>query len=811
MVRVQISRSAFSDISARDEARAQEIFRSRVQKRKLTTPPLIGESRTFINRVSFLVSSFRTSQRTAQQGQARFDVIRQLEAQAGKRLPDVRALSNIELRQRFVGTATTPSQVALEARRGGRAPTPTRDFQGVVSAVERPTGFLAGQQFDIRSKIAELAGDQRRQQREGDEAGELKTKFQRTALEFAGAGIGTISALLSPIETIKGLPEAGRFITGGGLAQRLRTQPEAVVGAAAFDIAFIKGSQFVFTRLPPKVTAEFTKLQTKFRPVVKTPSGDVIPDIPSGRGVDLELRGVTPRGDLIIDTTTRAGVTKTIKIGGTVDELAESLAKQARLAGREVDAVSASRDFFRFLEREKVIDKPRVPGAPELEVSLFADPRGRLRPSRLGLGQQEARLIDLLSDDITFRRTKPQALFFEDVTIAKFPPALRAIENKLKKGITLSQAEQAKLLRFQLTPSGEFKPLGFLSTEPEIVLAKGNVVRRTNVPAVTVIEGQRVPIIRVEIIRDPVLSKLWEKIRSGKGTQSDIAKLSRGTKIDISSIIRNKRFISPTGAITSGISFVPTVSKIGVPSRPPITQRTLGGSPSLSSRSGKLASSPLTGRPSRPISRRPLSRRIPTSITGRISKQVRPSPRPRPRSRPIFRGSSPFSGQVRRRGGSGRALVRGSGVPVAPPLVRAVPPIIRREDFDKKRRRLARARERGGFDALTRRFGKIVRINRRPLRRQDARDLGAHRAGTSLRASFIVRRSKLGGKLGKIPKEITGFLKKNRQQFRPAKSKALAGFLVERRKFRLDSGREKADIKQARRRAPIPRRKRGKK
>lgn len=76
MVRVQTSRSAFEELTSTEESRAREIAFSRISgsrvgQSKLTTPPLIGESRPFIRRVSFLISNYRDKVRFSQQQAAK--------------------------------------------------------------------------------------------------------------------------------------------------------------------------------------------------------------------------------------------------------------------------------------------------------------------------------------------------------------------------------------------------------------------------------------------------------------------------------------------------------------------------------------------------------------------------------------------------------------------------------------------------------------------------------------------------------------------------------------------------------------------
>jgi len=119
-------------------------------------------------------------------------------------------------------------------------------------------------------------------------------------------------------------------------------------------------------------------------------------------------------------------------------------------------------------------------------LGLFATPpplptSGRVtaqtRITRLGVKEKEATLLDILSGDVTLKRGKPQIVFFEDVKIGK-----------------------------------EFKPYGLPSTELEVTLPPGSVIKRGKTRAVTLIEGRRVPIIQAEILTKEQLARLTKKL-----------------------------------------------------------------------------------------------------------------------------------------------------------------------------------------------------------------------------------------------------------------------------------------------------------
>lgn len=649
----------------------------------------------------------------------------------------------------------------------------------VIRPAERPSG-LAGLGFDITGQRRQLEA-RARVREEGVKP--LVTKTQLAALGLSSSVISQIQALLSPIETIKGtgrtLGETFKFITGQGetpfaqVGRTLRTSPEFATGFVAGEVLGLKGINLVFAKVPPKIAAELTKASPKFRAV----EGGVIADISSTTQRNKFIRqGATIKEllgeDISLFKGDISGTTK-IEVVGGISTFAEPLAEQVRLAGtKPTIAVSAQRDLFGVIRKRKIdISKPipneellttktksdlqlfrqgRLPqdrienlgrrivletkGAGNLlETSFFADPKGRLRPSRLGLSNKEASLLDILSGDVTFKRSKPQALFFEDISIAKFPSALKGIELKLKKGIELSESDKAKLLRFQLTPTGEFKPIGFLTREPEIVLANGEVIRRVRTEAVTVINGRRVPIIRTEIIKDAKLSELFKKVSRRAGTEAEIRLLSKSTGIDFSSVLKEAKFISPTGLGISAISKISRVTRVRKRVIPP----------SISSKITRDSSGFRTSRP--------FSSPIKTSLSGTTPKRtlkkegvlvsrlpglVRPiirgdKKRIITRTPPILRRGVPT---IRRGVPTGRPPI------TRPPIVRPfLPSIIPRtpEKFLKKKLS-PKFQQSPSFDIRVRRRGKFVTVNKR-LPFNLALKQGAERIDRNLRATFRLK------------------------------------------------------------------------
>jgi len=246
----------------------------------------------------------------------------------------------------------------------------------------------------------------------------------------------------------------------------------------------------------------------------------------------------------------------------------ETLAAQIKLAGKKIPAVvSAQADkLVNIIKRQRIIRKPfpneakfsketkrllkkfdlkkissnqilrldnlikRQGGKGILERSFFADPRGRLRPSRIG-HEKEASLLDYFSGEVRYKTQKPQVLLFGDVKVQKLPNYLKEIGKKLKSNKVLTNLEANKLLKFQLKKSGKFKPIGFLSGEPEITLAPGEIIKRIKKVGVTIINKKRVPIIQTKVVKaSDKLKSLLKKSNLGKLSVKELNTLKKMLK-----------------------------------------------------------------------------------------------------------------------------------------------------------------------------------------------------------------------------------------------------------------------------------------
>ncbi len=325
----------------------------------------------------------------------------------------------------------------------------------------------------------------------------------------------TLAQLISPAAWI----ESGRRIYRGLGAGDPRVFGEAI-------------GMGVLAKLPKvgrlvrrKVTPVITRISPKFRGIVEVGRRRVIPKIPTTKGIT----------DIMLEPR----VTKRILV---------PIREQVMIAGRRVTAVTAARDIFgRIIRRRKVVIKK-----PPIEpFGLYADPLGRLRTRFLKLKEpRAATLRELITGRAVIRRPRPQAVIFPDQIVAKFPKALKKVKAKLRAGKTLTKTEQAKLLKFQLEPTGEFKPVGFVTREPEITLAPSEIIRRRKTVGVTLIKGRRVPIIEAEVIKpSKAAAKLLKKRRAGTITPQELSllksRLKRETGFDVSRALERRPYYDP--------------------------------------------------------------------------------------------------------------------------------------------------------------------------------------------------------------------------------------------------------------------------
>ncbi len=619
---------------------------------------------------------------------------------------------------------------------------------------------------------------------------EAKLAALTTASSLLGFGLGLKELVIHPVSTIKSMP--GSFIQDiketGQLWRISKTEAIVKIG---MDILLLKG-----TGRALKVTGKVggkarARLSPKFKGIKKS-----VITIPS------QAKGSTIK----------------IKIGGPVKKLAEPLRKQIGIAGKEVTAVSAQANrLVNLIQRTKIVRKP-IPGEAKLSIStkklltkfdkgrivkkdlvklnrriiaetgregallersFFADPKGRLRPSRLGLEQKEASLRDILSGDVTFRTQKPQVLIFEKVVVEKLPKALKGIENKLKAGKPLTGNEANRLLQFQLKKSGKFKPVGHLTKEPEITLAPGEIIKKVKTIAVTIIEGKRVPIVSAKVVKAKSRTKaLLDKASKGKITTAELKQLKANLKRE-------------TGFKTSFSRGRIGKPRVRIPKRlPGLRRRPL--------RRSKPKPGDLFGLDPKKPGPRPLKK--PGRRPRRKPPSVRRPPKRRPPKRPPKRPSRrprriPRTARKPPRGRPpGRPLRRPRmGPPTKPVRVRAKKRIVKKrksvrpQSFEVWARPLKKPGQK--------KKPKLIKVSRVGLSKKRAKDLRNYITDTSLGRTARIKPSKGKPSTPKL-RVPPSYSKKTSSKFRKYRIKKgkriplLKGKIIERGRFLLDTKQE---------------------
>ena len=553
----------------------------------------------------------------------------------------------------------------------------------------------------------------------------------------------------------------------------LRISPTSALVKIGANIYMIKVTDAGFRALGRLSSSAFVRLNPKFvgvlkagqKIVVKTGKGkkvklQVVSKIPgqtiakqiglSGKKVKV---AVSTQADSLLGLIRRSktlskplGIQKAL--GKTASRLLKQYDKGARLSTKQI----------KFLDN--AIKKAGSKGL--LERAFFADPTGKIRPSRLGIIKpKKLKLIDYLTSDFTFKKARPQILLFENAVIEKFPKAIKVIAKKLSRGQSITPDEASRLLQFQLKNTGKFKPLGFASKESEIVLGAGSVIKRVKKVGVTRINGVNIPIIKVRIAKLPKsLKNALDKFKSGKLTTAEIKKLDNA----LSKSTGFKYGLSSSGR--SGIRYV-SLKRLGL---------------SVSSRVSRKR----TSRKS-PVSRKSKISKTSRSPKSRKSKTPRGSKSPR---RP--RGSkSPRSPRLLRSPKSPKSPRSPKSPPKRKPIPKK-PPVRRRVPKKQPTRKLSKAVDTYFIKYKVR--GKFVR-NKFPLTKNDARDLLARRLDhLPSRVSQMIPagRNKV---VGNLPIGVRGYYSKTSKKFKKykivrKKKKTIRGY-QEKRKYSLDKPKER--------------------
>lgn len=576
---------------------------------------------------------------------------------------------------------------------------------------------------------------------------------------------------------LKNIPSAVKSVANDRI-NLIKTSPAEAVGVIGADIVFLKGTGAVLRVLG--------KIGTKVR-VVLDPK--FIGALEAGKNLGV------PIGNKVYKLKVVARIPK------------ETLIKQISRAGTRVNAISSQADaLLTVLRGKRVIKKPvgdtsklsatgkkllkkfddgvattkeiqaldralRAAGSKGiLERSFFADPVGRIRPSRLGVNNKTASLIDLLTGNITFRSAKPQILFFPNVLVQQFPKSLRPIANKIKQGKPLTAFEERQLLKFQLKRSGQFKPLGFISREAELTLAPNEILKKVKVVARTNVSGKVVPIVETKVIKAPKdIEKLITKLRRGTITTEELRllnrKLIRKTGFDYSVTRSTKKVVSLKRlSVATAASLARYTSKVPRASKK-VSRKTTS---KKSVRKSVKRKSPVK------VSRRTSVKRVSrkpsrTSVSRRSISKSRVSPTSR-----VSRTSPSKPSRVSRAKGTGKSgkTAKPKGLPQPP----------------------TQKRWKGGYAAYVKQGKRWLRVNTDAVAKTRAAALGRYVTENSTSVSYVIRRV-----TGEVSRGKTRVPRVLQSQFRSPKrrSKLPIKVRIERRRYRINTKGEKRGLKAA--------------
>ena len=418
------------------------------------------------------------------------DALRRQEIQ---RLADT-GRANISLVGGGVGLAQAPSELVSSPA------TPSRQISGFVD----PAPGVGADRFDLvglseRTRLIRARAGQQVQRAGGvfDAPRAFGTQVATSAaLPFIDTAALVQSFARSPRQTAslvgqslqEGAVVGGQVLLGRrqltGVTRVLTQEPGRAIGAVGGELAFFRGSGTAISGVRRGVEVGSTVLDPRFVMRRSEP-------------------GSLGRFDVPVRT---AGVsTVPVRVAGAIGSPSlprMTLREQVGFEGRTINAVSGARDLFGTVTRREIPvrkDLP-TPDTPPLERAFFADPLGRIRPTRLGIvDQPSAGLADIISGDVTFRRTRPQAIVFPQQVVEPLPPPLRDVRQQLSRGRPLSPRQETRFSNWLLSPGTRFRPVGFISPEPEVILPPGAVITRERVAGVGLIEGRRVPFIEASI------------------------------------------------------------------------------------------------------------------------------------------------------------------------------------------------------------------------------------------------------------------------------------------------------------------------
>ena len=576
--------------------------------------------------------------------------------------------------------------------------------------------------------------------------------------------------------SLKEIPEA---ISRGGaeFGQLLRISPTEALVKIGTEILIMKGIGKALKVTGAVTSKAAARLSPKFKGVIKRTIS--IPSLQKGKTLTIKVSSKIGRGR--IPSQLRFAGERTTAVSAQADRLVKII-KTRKIIRKpipgEAKLTKATKKLLKKFDEGKITSKElihldrriRVEAKKGLlERSFFADPEGVVRKRFLRLGtEKEASLLDVLSGDVTFKTSRPQILVFEKVKVEAFPKTkiFKSITKKLKTGKVLTQKESGALVKFQLKKTGKFKPLGFQTTEMELTLSPGEIVKKVKTIAVTIIDGKRVPIVRAVVVKaKPMTKKLLGKAKKGKLTASELKTLRKNLKKEtgFASSISDSMISKPRLPLGRKAISVAIRAKSR---RPPkrIPPRKI----------------PIRRPPKKPPVRRPPKK---------VPRVVRLPRRP-PKKPPVRRPPKKVPRVVRppRR------------PPRRPPLPPPTKPPIPRMKIKRIPKKKPKPKPRSyHVYAKPLKKKKLVRVTRKPIKKQRAEDLRNYISDTSLSRTAKTKPStqKPAKPYLRVPVGYSPRTKRKFRTYRIVRGKRIAlrpGKVIERSKHLLDTPQEKRRI-----------------
>lgn len=738
------------------------------------------------------------------------------------------------------GSSAASSGMVIDSRTGKP--------YGTVTAYQRPKGGFLGELTKLEplsqkiSSQRELIRTEKYRSKTGNTSA-LK-ELELLGLAAAQTGVNFLRDFVDTPETaykilrnpsvLKNLPSELEK-SGAEFGEVLRVSPGEGIVRVGTEILLLKGTGTALNKLSRASTKTITKLNPRY--VGEAKVGKTL-KIKTGGGktVNLKVVGKIPK-ETLKSQISKAG-RKLNAISSQADELLSSI--KGILKGKtirkpipnEASLSTATKKLLKQFDEGTItsknlvklndaLKKQGVKGL--LERSFFADPTGKIRPSRLGVTKTgKSSILDYFTEDITFKKAKPQILLFEDVKVSSLPKALKSVGNKLKRGAALTKKEADALLKFQLKKSGKFKPIGFISGESEITLAPGEILKRVKKVGVTIAEGKRIPIVKAEVFKPTgKIKTLLTKFRKGEITKAQTktldsmlkkatgfnyglssAKKVAGKYVDIKKIgaaalsklsgkkttvtsktiaptyvkpkkTTPKKPTSPGKTTTKTTSKTTTKKKSGGKSKTPSKAKTPTKkvsnpvSPKKTTKkkltSSQLAASRRRKKKSTMSSRKPASSRRKSAYGGSSKKTVSYSPK--------SPGRSPKSPTSSKKGYSGKSprspkSPKSPYSPKSPSKGYKKPAAAKSIKTSTTKKRKVSRKPKIGYAVYEKRAGKFVKLKGLPLTKSQAKDRLAYRLDNKISRTAKIVPIKKVKKLGSLPKSQKGYFNKYKSNLR---------------------------------------------